>query len=45
MSIDTIPVSTYMSTKGVITETVDQTIYVACRVMNKNDIGCVIIDI
>ena len=43
MSIDTIPVSTYMSTKGVITETIDQTIYAACRIMNKNDIGCVII--
>jgi CBS domain-containing protein len=43
MSIDTIPVSTYMSTKGVITETIDQTIYAACRTMNKNDVGCVII--
>ncbi len=43
MSIDTIPVSTYMSTKGIITETIDQTIYAACRIMNKNDIGCVII--
>jgi CBS domain-containing protein len=43
MSIDTIPVSTYMSTKEVITETIDQMIYAACRTMNKNDVGCVII--
>jgi CBS domain-containing protein len=43
MSIDTIPVSTYMSTKGLVTETTDQTIYAACRIMTKNDIGCVII--
>lgn len=43
MSIDTIPISTYMSTKGVITETIDQTIYAACRTMNRNDVGCVII--
>jgi CBS domain-containing protein len=43
VSIDAIPVSTYMSAKGIITETVDQSIYAACRIMNKNDIGCVII--
>jgi CBS domain-containing protein len=43
MSIDTIPVSTYMSTKQVITETVDQNIYAACRIMNKNNIGCVVV--
>jgi CBS domain-containing protein len=43
MSIDTIPVSTYMSTKEVITETVDQNIYAACRTMNKNNIGCVVV--
>ena len=43
MSIDSIPVSTYMSSKGVITETADQNIYAACRMMHKNNIGCVII--
>lgn len=43
MSIDTIPVSTYMSAKEVLTETVDQNIYAACRIMNKNNIGCVVI--
>jgi predicted transcriptional regulator len=40
MSIDTVPVSAYMSPKEVITETVDQNIYAACRIMNKNNIGC-----
>jgi CBS domain-containing protein len=43
MSIDTIPISTYMSSKEIITETVDQNIYVACRIMNKNNIGCVVV--
>ena len=43
MSIDVIPVSTYMSTKGLITEKVDQSIYAACRIMNKNNIGSVVI--
>jgi CBS domain-containing protein len=43
MSIDTIPVSTYMSKKGVITETADQNIYAACRMMHENNIGCIII--
>jgi CBS domain-containing protein len=43
MSIESIPVSTYMSSKGVITETADQNIYAACRMMHKNNIGCVII--
>ena len=32
-----------MSSKGVITETADQNIYAACRIMHKNNIGCVII--
>jgi hypothetical protein len=35
MSIDTIPVSTHMSAREVITETEDQNIYAACRIMNK----------
>jgi CBS domain-containing protein len=43
MSIDTIPVSAYKSPKEVITETVDQNIYAACRIMNKNNIGCVVV--
>lgn len=43
MSIDTIPVSTYKSPKEVITETEDQNIYAACRIMNKNNIGCVVV--
>jgi CBS domain-containing protein len=43
MSIDTIPVSAYKSPKEVITETVDQNIYAACRIMNKNNIGSVVI--
>lgn len=43
MSIESIPVSTYMSNKGVITETADQNIYAACRIMHKNNIGCVVI--
>jgi CBS domain-containing protein len=43
MSIESIPVSTYMSNKGVITETADQNIHSACRTMHKNNIGCVII--
>jgi len=32
-----------MSSKEIITETVDQNIYVACRIMNKNNIGCVVV--
>lgn len=32
-----------MSSKGVITEMADQNIYAACRIMHKNNIGCVII--
>ena len=43
MSVDAIPVSAYKSGKGVITETADQNIYSACRIMLKNDIGCVIV--
>lgn len=43
MSIDTIPVSTYKSSKGVITKTVDQNIHAACRTMHENNIGCVVI--
>ncbi|MGB6671228.1 MAG: CBS domain-containing protein [Candidatus Nitrosopolaris sp.] len=42
-SIESIPVSTCMSSKGVITETADQNIYAACRIMHKNNIGSVII--
>jgi CBS domain-containing protein len=38
MSIETIPVSNYMSAKGIITETVDQNIYAACS------IGCVVVE-
>jgi CBS domain-containing protein len=44
MSIETIPVSNYMSAKGIITETVDQNIYAACRIINKNNIGCVVVE-
>jgi CBS domain-containing protein len=40
---ESIPVSTYMSSKAVITVTADQNIYAACRMMHKNNIGCVII--
>jgi CBS domain-containing protein len=43
MSIESIPISTYMSNKGVITETADQNIYSVCRTMHKKNIGCVII--
>jgi CBS domain-containing protein len=43
MSIESIAVSSCMSSKGVITETADQNIYSACRTMHKNNIGCVII--
>ena len=43
MSIDTTPVSTYISNKGVITEEADQNIYAACRIMHENNIGCVVI--
>jgi predicted transcriptional regulator len=32
-----------MSKKGVITETADQNIYAACRMMHENNIGCIII--
>jgi CBS domain-containing protein len=32
-----------MSSKGVITETADQNIYAACKIMYENNIGCVII--
>ncbi len=43
MSVEAIPVSAYKSSKGVITETADQNIYSACRIMLKNEIGCVIV--
>jgi CBS domain-containing protein len=43
MSVDTIPVSTYMSSKGVITEEADQNIYAACKIMHEHNIGCVVI--
>jgi CBS domain-containing protein len=43
LSIESLPVSAYMSRKGVITEITEQNIYAACRVMSENNIGCVII--
>lgn len=43
MSIESVPVSTYMSSKGVVTETADQNIHSACRIMHENNIGCVIV--
>ncbi len=43
MSVDNIPASTYMSSKGVITEEADQNIYAACRIMHEHNIGCVVI--
>ena len=42
MSLDAIMVSSIM-TRAVKTETEDQNIMAACKVMNDNNIGCVII--
>jgi CBS domain-containing protein len=42
MSINSIPISSFMST-NVKSETADQTIHAACRIMHKNNIGSVIV--
>jgi CBS domain-containing protein len=42
MTIGSIPVSSYM-TKNVKTETEDQNIHAACKIMRENDIGAVVI--
>jgi predicted transcriptional regulator len=43
MSIDSIPISNFMSNRGVITEREHQNICSVCRIMHKNDVGCVVI--
>jgi predicted transcriptional regulator len=42
MSIESIPISSFM-TANVKSETADQTIHAACRIMHKNNIGSVIV--
>ncbi len=43
MSIDSVPISNFISSRGVITESEYQNIYSACRIMHENSIGCVVI--
>jgi CBS domain-containing protein len=43
MNIDSVPISNFMSSRGVITEREHQNIYSVCRIMHENNIGCVVI--
>jgi CBS domain-containing protein len=43
MSIDSIPISNFMSSRGVITEREHQNIYSVCRIMHENNVVCVVI--
>ena len=42
MSIESVPISNFMSSRGVITEREHQNIYSACRIMHEYNIGCVV---
>ncbi len=43
MSIESVPISNFMSSRGIMTEREHQNINSACKIMHENHIGCVVI--